>query len=540
MVMKATELLTKKAFGRATPRVGLFHGKTTDLTSAGDYEDCVEYQIVTQSDFLRELDTSGHLINSEIYYPNKIKKIPRKDANGNYVLSSTGNKIYDYHIQKVLRASFPFQEIIKTQQLTHLCGNDLHHELNSNVDDENTNELFDKFKKGWCDKQMDTTFFKFCDSIKSTGDGAIVYYILNGKVGTKVLSFKDGDTLYPHYDSITGDLSCFARKYNDTDEDGNTITSYIEVWDDKYMYRYKKSLTGVKSVINKVLSVFNLDGYGLISMEEHKCNRVPIIYYRDEKGACWSDVQDTIDMYEIGFSHLCQNNMAYAFPILVVKGDDVNIEGDITDGAVKGITGDKDMEASYLKAPESPESFKLQLDIMLKNIFLGSFTVQPPEIKSGDTPGVSVKLIYSPSIEKAMLDIAKLSTCIQDMTNLFKLFYGLEIGAQIRLAELDIITWAIPYIHQNTQELINNLVQQVGAGILSKQTASETTGYGKNNEWHRIIHEQKEAQESDVLTQLKKQQQDAVNAANSAAETAMKQQQNNANATPTANPNNGK
>ena len=100
MVMKATELLTKKAFGRATPRVGLFHGKTTDLTSAGDYEDCVEYQIVTQSDFLRELDTSGHLINSEIYYPNKIKKIPRKDANGNYVLSAivTGKQIGRAHV----------------------------------------------------------------------------------------------------------------------------------------------------------------------------------------------------------------------------------------------------------------------------------------------------------------------------------------------------------------------------------------------------------------------------------------------------------
>jgi hypothetical protein len=50
------------------------------------------------------------------------------------------------------------------------------------------------------------------------------------------------------------------------------------------------------------------------------------------------------------------------------------------------------------------------------------------------------------------------------------------------------------------------------------------------------MEEQHEAQESDVLAQLKKQQQDAVNAANSNADTAIKQQQNNSNKTP----NNGK
>ena len=92
---------------------------------------------------------------------------------------------------------------------------------------------------------------------------------------------------------------------------------------------------------------------------------------------------------------------------------------------------------------------------------------------------------------------------------------------------LDILTWAVPYVHQNTQELINNLVQQVGVGILSKQTASETTGYGKNNEWQRIVAEQKEAQQSDMLSTLVKQQQKAVDKANETASTVQKQQDNN-------------
>ena len=537
MAMKRlTEVLTKKPFGRALPK-GYQTGEiTTDLSLSSYPEDKVFYKIITQADYLRELYTSGHLINDTNYYPNKYKKVPKTNGNGENIKDSEGNDIYEYYTQNVARISFPFQEIIKTQQLIHLCGNDLHHELNSDIDDESTNKLFENFKKGWYEKQMDSTSFHFCDSIKSTGDGAIVFYIANGKMGTKVLSYLNGDTLYPHYDSINGKLNCFARKYEDLDENGDTTTTYVEVWDEKYLYRYKQGNSGFNGVLNKIASFFKLDGYSLLSVEEHKCKEVPIIYYRDPKGACWSDVQDTIDMYELGFSNLCQNNMAYAFPILVFKGDNVSIEGDITDGSVKGITGDTTMEADYLKAPESPESFKLQLETMLKNIFLGSFTVQPPEIKSGDTPGVSVKLIYSPSIEKAMEDIANLSQCFQEMTNLFKYFYGLETSSLVRMVSLDILTWAIPYIHQNTQELINNLVQQVGSGILSKQTASETTGFGKNNEWQRIIAEQKESQQSDMLSTLVKQQQKAVDTANSNADTAIKQQQNNSNKTP----NNGK
>lgn len=528
------EVLTKKPFCRATPK-GYREGKVvTDISVAPYPEDKVSYQIISQADFIRELDTSGHIINDPTYYLDKYKKVPKRDSEGNYILDSKGKKTYQTYMQHVLRAAFPFQQIIKTQQLIHICGNDLHHELNSMTDDEATNNLFESFKKGWYKKQMDYAFFRLCDGIKSTGDAAVVFYISEGKMGVKVLSYAEGDTLYPHYDSITGKMDCFARKYNDLDEQGNTTATYVEVWDDKYLYRYKQGGDGrgITAIIKKM---FKISGYTLVAQPiEHKCNRVPVIYYRDPKGACWSDVQDTIDMYELGVSHLCQNNMAYAFPILVLKGDNINIEGDITNGSVKGITGDASMVADYLKAPESPESFKLQLDIMLKNIFLGSFTVQPPEIKSGDTPGVAVKLIYSPSIEKAMSDASNLSECIQDMTELFKYYYGLETESIVRMKQLDILTWAIPYVHQNTQELINNLVQQVGAGILSKQTASETTGYGKNNEWKRIISEQKEAQQSDMLSTLLKQQQDAINTANNVTATAQKQQQNNMSTNATA------
>ena len=62
-------------------------------------------------------------------------------------------------------------------------------------------------------------------SVKITGDAAIVFYMNEGKVFTKNLSYFDGDTLYPHYDSITGQMTLFARRYSDYDEEGKELIS---------------------------------------------------------------------------------------------------------------------------------------------------------------------------------------------------------------------------------------------------------------------------------------------------------------------------
>ena len=67
---------------------------------------------------------------------------------------------------------------------------------------------------------------------------------------------------------------------------------------------------------------------------------------------------------------------------------------------------------------------------------------------------------------------------------------------------MKIFSWAVPYVHQNAAELVSNLVQLVGAGILSKETGSEESGYGKNNEWDRIMREYKEQQQADLLYDL--------------------------------------
>ena len=112
---------------------------------------------MTQADFLRELDPNGHLIYNREFYPDKIKEVEIDVASSD---GTTTEKKTVHTIQKMIRVSFALQQMIKIQQLIHLCGNDLHHELNSNSkDSEDSNKFFDIFKKGWYNKHVDTHFW---------------------------------------------------------------------------------------------------------------------------------------------------------------------------------------------------------------------------------------------------------------------------------------------------------------------------------------------------------------------------------------------
>lgn len=477
------DLLTKVPFTRieAAYNQGVV---TNNLKEAFEPMDEPSYLVLTQADFLREYEPSGHKINSPLWYKNLIK------------YDETKKQFFE---QQVFRVAIPFQKLIVAQHLVHLCGNDIHHELTNGKVDKSQDEYFRLFQKGWLDKQMEIAFYDLAKSSKVTGDGAVVLFLLDGKVRYKTLSYLNGDRLYPKLNSLTGDLEMFSRQYYDYDEEGKAVTSWVEVWDSEYMYRYKQSVRSKASkMVNLIKGAFGIEGYELVSQERHNCPEVPVVYFRAKEGACWSAVQDLIDKYEIAVSQLCQNNCAYAFPIMLLKGDNIEVQGDIY-GAVKAVSVNSDGDAGFLNRPDASSSFDLQLQILLKNIFMGSFTVLPPEVKSGDLPGVAIKLIYSPSVDIATLDCKEYYSAICKLSRVFKFFYGVEIGMTSQFETMNILSWAEPYVHQNTAELISNLVQSVGVGILSKQTASENTGYGKNDEWDRLILEAKEEERANRL-----------------------------------------
>lgn len=493
------ELLVRKPFIRPLP-IG-YHN--FGLISTGEVEpepdDSLIGHIVTQTDFLREYYPSSHTINDRELFPDVVKKDP-----------DTGK----WYRQPVTRCAFAFQQIIATKQIIHLCGNDIQMELSKKSDsaeeEKKDADTLYTFRDGWLRKNMEVRMYESFRSGKVTGDTAFVGYINNGKFGSKVLSFLNGDRLYPHYDSITGKLEVFARRYYDYDENGRAVTEWVEVWDDKYLYRAKKGAGG--SIIDKIAKVFGLNGYNIVSQQPHGFNFVPVAYFRDDDGACWTNSQNTIEQYEVAFSYFCENNKAFAFPIMYFKGDDVDIHGDLN-GSVKSISMGTDDEAGFLNHQDVSTSFNTELNTLYKLIYEQSFAVIPPELKSGDLPGVAVKLLFSPAIEKAIKDASAWQGFLDDVITIFKHGYGYELGMEASFVSLEINAWIEPYIHQNVSELVANIASSVQNKFLSKQTASERISmYAKNDEINRLMREYKEEQSMDLLMELKKQDNQTENA----------------------------
>jgi hypothetical protein len=500
--MATIDLLTKTPFARITAK-GYRDGiVTSSLSDSGYYEDLEEYQIMSQGDFLREFYPSGHMINSEKWYPDKIKYEDITDE-------KTGKTTRRYYREKVMRVSVPFQLIITAQQLVHTFGNNVKHSIISpNPTDAEVSNFYE-WRMGWIEKNIEIALYEFGKSLFITGDAAVVYYIDNNKLGVKNLSYLNGDTLYPHYDSLTGELSVFARRFYDYDDESNKKTEWVEVWDKEYLTRYKRPLTGVKGAVTKIKELFGLDGYVQVgSPIPHNFGEVPVMYHRIY-GPVWSAVQDDIDHWELGFSHLTQNNLAFAFPIMVLKSDEgAEVDTDMY-GAVKAIKMGTNDSADYLKHDESPESFKLFLEKLSEMIFMGAFIVKTPEVHSGDLPGVAIKLIYSPSLDKAILNKKDLDKCIDKMQRLFTTGYGIEKKKITEYRNLHFLSELEPYVHQNNSELISNLLQSVTGGFLSKDTASQINPLSMNNEMDKIIGEEKQKQQQDLLYQLKQGQQTA-------------------------------
>lgn len=481
--MAVSDIMTRRAFVRPMPQFVQTAALTREPERAQPPKDSTLWQTVSEGQFIREYYPSGHLINDPAYYPDRTKY---------------DEETKQFFTEKVVRCAFPLQMIITAQHLVHISGNDIRHELTDAGIDDAREELFLEWQKGWYDKNIETRLYYAYKSAYIVGECALCFYIKDGKEYVKNFSFLNGDTLYPKFDSITGKLIAFGRKFSDYDEDNKEYVQWLEVWDEKYLRRYRRDVQGIRGTVTKVKELFGLEDWVLDDEDKHGFDRVPIAYHRRDEGACWSFVQDAIDKYELAVSYLCQNNMAYAFPIMVLKGDGVEIQGDIY-GQVKAITAESDADISYLERSNNTTAFELQLNTLLKQIFMGSFTVMPPEVHSGDLPGVAVKLIYAPSLDRAMLDAKEFDHFIDDVNELHTHAYGVEQKKLTQYKNLHVLSYIVPYIHQNTAELINNLVQATGAGILSHETASELSTYGRNAEYRRIVSEAKKEQEADML-----------------------------------------
>lgn len=453
--------------------------------------------LMTQTDFLEEYYPSAHKINSEVFFP--------EFYNYGEVITEDGNKMETMYREETFRVAVPLQNVITVQHLVHKFGNDTHHELTDKNISDSLNDQFFAFQKGWLDKNIDIALYSLGRSEDISGDGAIVFYMYNGKMYTKNLSFLDGDTLFPHYDSITGKMNIFARRFSSYDENYNEIVSWVEVWDDTYLSRYRQTTIGLRGAINRIKGTFGFDGYTLVYRQPHGFTQCPVVYRRNiDNGPIWNNVQYLVDEIEVALSYWAKACASTANDAYIMKGDTVDIKGDPL-GRTRAFTMGKDDDVSLLEKKTNGEYFQAYVERLYKELFRGSFTIEPPELTSGDKPSAAIKLLYAPSLDKAQLDAKEFKSTIDQTKTLFCEGYGMEQRAVTQYKNLDehIYSYIIPFIHDNTAELVQNLVALKGAGLMSTETGCEHNPYTTNGEADKVFKEQKQLQAADRLYQLK-------------------------------------
>ena len=487
--LNVRDLLTKKPFTRILPDGHYDHGCIwNEVSEAPVTHDRLHRKIVTQEDFMRELDPAGHLINDKSLYPD----VWQQNADDGR-----------WYIQEIPRYAFSYQQIILVKHLTHLCGNDIQFELSDKSTSDESTEIFNEHRNGWANKNMEVAWFQFVKSVKATGDAAFVGFLDNGKFGWKVLSFLNGDRLFPHYDLRTGKMNVFARTYCNYAEDASITKRYIDVWDDTYYYRFvadgdaSSLLEKAKQTIQKI---FNIHGYRMEYMEKHGFDEIPVSYHRDDNGPCWTFSQESIENFEIAFSNLAHSNHDFGLPIMYVKGEgSEEITTNDMSYASKVMILPSDGEIGFLNRQDASNAYKSELDKLEDSIYRQSFAVKTPELKSGDTPGVSLKIMYSDAYEKAMNDAHEFDGAVDKIIDIFTWGYGIESEHRLQFINTNIRHYIEPYIHLNITELTTNLNTAVVGGFLSKQTAAEKLPYGTPQEWERIQREKKEAQAQELL-----------------------------------------
>ena len=490
-------LLTKRPFYRICPDVpSRLDTPLRDLGEKYVIKDDLVYMEVTQSDFRRELDPASHAINDRNVYIN-------------YRYNKDDDLFYE---EDFPRYAFAYQQEILDDRLARLTGNDIQFDLAEPEWTEKAQSAYDAFKAGWADKRMENAWHYSAKSSCATGDTAFVGYMDKGVFKWKVLSYLNGDTLYPHYDRRTGEPNLLARTYVDYDDENNT-RNYVDVWDEKNYYRLVDVTTsddGEKqeydSTLHTTAGDFDIDGYHLEYSGAHEFKGTPFSYHRRDEGPVWTPSQETIEHREAAFSRLAQSNHDFGLPILGLYGEGKKIKEIATSDmsyASKIFIIPSDGKAEFLNRQDASNAYKTELDMLEDKIYSQSMVIKAPELKSGDTPAAAIKLLYSDAYNKAMLEAQEYDAFVRKMIDIFKWGYGIESKHRLDFMNTRIAYYIVPFLPVNDQEVTTNLSVAVQNGFCSKQTASEKFYFSTPNEWERI---KKEKHEDEMHTLLIEEQ----------------------------------
>lgn len=428
----------------------------------------------------KNLDPAKHDVMDKTKRKDKLVKIDENQTEIASYYDENAELTGTYRIEPVARIALALQKLIVKRAVSFTFGNPI--QLNFEPQDEKQKVVLNAIKKILLKNKEASLNRKIGKILFSCKEVAEIWftvpeekneiYGIKSNVKLKVNAFNplNGDELYPTLDDY-GDLIAFSRAFKALDNEGKSI-DYFETYTAENIYQWTKAQGANDFAL--------MEGYP----KKNELGKIPIIYGKQEQME-WEDVQGLITRLETLLSNFADVIDYNGNPMIFFKG---NLTGFGRKGeAGKILEGDNESDAKYLSWSDAPEAVKLEIETLLRLIYM---ITQTPDfsfeaVKSINAiSGKALKMLFFDAHLKVQEKQEVLSEYMTRRINIIKAYVGLmDTSLNETCKAIDIDPEIIPYMIDDEETKVDILVAATGGKpILSQKTAVSQLNYTNDSE----------------------------------------------------------
>lgn len=450
----------------------------------------IAYVQLTAADFLKELNSAAHPINSRYMSTRPIyKPSGKKDANGKEEWVIDG---YD----ELESVALGWQNFLVSNKIAHLTGDGGFHLANESFDDTGYSDLLSWIDYvGLNDAYTEAVFYA-----EREGDSGLLLYQTNdNEIAYEVYAEEKGHTIYPQEDD-SGNPIYYITYMKDNKEMCDIIsTKSRETWVhadpvDEDNLPFFERIWRVIGIANGEVSE---DGWTLVSRKDSQTGNdlCQFTYFR-VPDTCWGPAELSIEAHENAASYVANEVKDSAFPLLIVKSEKVTAlpPSDIN-GKTIGIRGSADTLAHSDVKFASPADasniatvhFKELTDDIIRSTQTAIIT--PDIMKQGADSSTAIKILFRPEIQWAKQRWIFYAKPVRHLVKVFKRLAGKAEGNIGKYDNLRVSVWFEPWVPQNEQEQTAIVLDKVYARVLSRKAAQNELGSQYRGDYDQIKSE---------------------------------------------------
>jgi SPP1 family phage portal protein len=361
-----------------------------------------------------------------------------------------------------------YQKMIVDLAVAFLLGNPITLNLR-NPNDENS-KLFEEFKVLWQQSKTDTYLYNLAKNTLIESRGAIQTLKDIDNVRHSLINHENSEDFFLNFNN-EGKADSFERTFKI--KDYNVESGKVEEHSLTDLLTNKQRW--ITNNTNKEVVVPNKEDKGVID------DKIPVVYAQVKQSE-FEVVQNLIDRLEKVVSKNGDSNDYFAEPTLIINGKLASTK------LKKGQSGNilevstpegKEAKISYLTWDRASESYKLEVEFLINNIFAITSTprIDFDNVKGlGTVSGVALELMFLATTIKTKAHIQ--TTFNEVVSRLISVIKNQLSNIPLKpdyskMNDLEIDFTFNDGIPTNIKELIETLVFATNGNIMSKETATE-------------------------------------------------------------------